>query len=268
LLFWPSSIGKEAWMMCTLGLAAFGAAKLLAGIGRWRGGTYFLLGIGGAASVRPHFAGILMIALAIAFLIKRSPPGLRQLTPLVKVATAIAVTLLALFSIGKAEDFFVEKGFTVGRGLGSVEGISDVLAQTTSQTESGGSQFTVHGISSPSGLLISTGTVLFRPLPNEAGNAQGLLTAFESSFLLVISVIRIRWILAGMRSMRRQPYVACMAAFAFGSILALSSIANFGILARERVLLLPAYVVFLSIPPAASVVRRATRSTVVATAER
>ena len=39
LLFWPSSIGKEAWMMCTLGPAAFWAAKLLAGIGRWRG-TY------------------------------------------------------------------------------------------------------------------------------------------------------------------------------------------------------------------------------------
>ncbi len=30
-LFWPSSIGKEAWMMFGLGIAAFGVAKILAG---------------------------------------------------------------------------------------------------------------------------------------------------------------------------------------------------------------------------------------------
>ena len=31
LLFWPSGIGKEAWMIFTLGIASFGAAKLFAG---------------------------------------------------------------------------------------------------------------------------------------------------------------------------------------------------------------------------------------------
>jgi hypothetical protein len=211
---------------------------------------YLALGLLGAAAVRPHFAGILAIALAVAYLIRRSSPSLRQLTPIVKVGTAIAVTLLAIYAIGQAQAFFVEKGFTVGRGgLGSVEGISSVLSQTTTQTESGGSEFTVSGIDSPGGVLVSVGTVLFRPLPNEAGNVQTLLTALESSGLLVVSLVRFRWILAAIRSLRERPYVACMAAYTFGSILALSSIANFGILARERTLLLPAYLALLAIPP-------------------
>ena len=29
LLFWPSSIAKEAWILACLGLAAYGAAKML-----------------------------------------------------------------------------------------------------------------------------------------------------------------------------------------------------------------------------------------------
>ena len=249
LLFWPSSIGKEAWMMFTLGLAAYGTARMLEREGRWRGGAYVLLGVLGAATVRPHFAGIFVIALAITYLVKRSAPGLGQLAPLVKIGTATAVTLLAIFALGRAESFFVERGFTVEQGLGSVEGISSVLEQTRTQTESGGSQFSVSGIDTPAGLLASVGTVLFRPFPNETGNAQALITALESSFLLILSFARLRWMLAAVRSMRRQPYVICMIAFTFGSILALSSIANFGILARERVLLLPAYLILLAIPP-------------------
>jgi hypothetical protein len=251
LVFWPSSIGKEAWMMFTLGLAAYGIARMLERDGRWRGGTYFLLGVLGASSVRPHFAGILVIALAITYLVKRSPPRLGQLAPIVKVGTAVAVTLLVIFALGRAESFFVERGFDVEQGLGSVGGITSVLDQTRTQTESGGSEFSVTGIDTPAGVLASVGTVLFRPFPNEAGNAQGLITALESSFLLILSITRFRWILAALRSLRRQPYVACMIAFMFGSILALSSIANFGILARERVLLLPALLVLLSIPPVA-----------------
>jgi hypothetical protein len=268
LLFWPSSIGKEAWMMFAIGLAAFGAARLLWGEKRIRGGVFLALGLAGAAWVRPHFAGILVIALTIAYLIRRSPSGLGQLGPLVKLGTAILVSLVAIFALGRAEHFFVDRGFRVEGGLGSVGGVTSVLRQTTSQTSSGGSQFTVSGIDSPKGLFVSAGTVLFRPLPSEAGNPQAVLTAVESSFLLIFSIARWRWILAALRSIRRQPYVAFMAAFAFGSILALSSIANFGILARERVLLLPAYLVFLSIPPPASPASRDVRSPTVASAER
>ena len=46
MLYWPSSIGKEAWMLFTLGLAAFGTARLLTGR-TWRG--LALAGVGHVA---------------------------------------------------------------------------------------------------------------------------------------------------------------------------------------------------------------------------
>ena len=42
LLYWPSSIGKEAWMLFTLGLASLGVAMVLRG----RGGGYPVLALG------------------------------------------------------------------------------------------------------------------------------------------------------------------------------------------------------------------------------
>ncbi len=75
LLFWPSSIGKEAFMMLVLGAAALGAAQLFAG--RFRGLVWLALGLWGAAVVRPHMALIvgagLVVAAPMALLRRRRP---------------------------------------------------------------------------------------------------------------------------------------------------------------------------------------------------
>ena len=65
MLYWPSSIGKEAWMLFTIGLAAFGTARLLTGR-PWRG-----LALAGAALwlgalVRPHVTGMVALSLGSA----------------------------------------------------------------------------------------------------------------------------------------------------------------------------------------------------------
>ena len=70
LVFWPSSIGKEAVMMLAIGCAAFGAARVLE---RRRNGLLPLAaGVGLTYQVRPHVAFVLMVALAVAILF-RSP---------------------------------------------------------------------------------------------------------------------------------------------------------------------------------------------------
>ena len=58
VIFWPSSIGKEAWMCFCLGLASWGSARLLTGL--WRGATVpaAMLGLIGAGFVRPHMAAL------------------------------------------------------------------------------------------------------------------------------------------------------------------------------------------------------------------
>ena len=69
LVYWPSSIGKEAWMMLTLGAATLGFAALLSS--RRLVGPIVLsaAGLTGAALVRPHLAGIWLGGLFAALLV-------------------------------------------------------------------------------------------------------------------------------------------------------------------------------------------------------
>ena len=83
----------------------------------------------------------------------------------------------------------------------------------------------------------------------EAHNVTAGAAALETTFLLVLSIVRIRWIWGGIRSFRRRPYVAMALVYTGLFVLAFSGFANFGLLARERVQLLPFFLVLLVIPP-------------------
>jgi hypothetical protein len=91
-------------------------------------------------------------------------------------------------------------------------------------------------------------TVLFRPFVTEADNAQALAAALESTFLLLLTIRRLPWMWAAMRSVRRQPYVALALVFTAVFVVAFASFPNFGLLARERVQVLPFFLILLSVP--------------------
>ena len=55
--------------------------------------------------------------------------------------------------------------------------------------------------------------------------------------------------IAALKSMRRQPYIAMALLFTGLFVIAFSSIANFGILVRQRSSVLPFFLVLLSVPP-------------------
>jgi hypothetical protein len=248
LVYWPSSIGKEAWMIFTLGMASYGAASLLTKA-RAISLVPLLLGLLGAAAVRPHYAGIAAIALVCAFVIKKPAPSLGSLAPLAKLAAVAAVVVLAAFLLQRTSAFLTQSGVDVQGGLTSIGGVRDALGDVGDRTEQGGSEFHVPGLTTPTGIALSVPTVLFRPLPFEAHEAQVMMAAIESMGLLIFAAIRWRWIWTALRSIRRRPYMAYVVAFVFGGILVLSSIANFGILARQRTVILPAMLILLCIPP-------------------
>jgi hypothetical protein len=251
VLFWPSSIGKEAWMMFVLGLASLGVAHLMTG----RFPRAIVLGgagLLGAMVVRPHFAGIVGVALTIGYVVRKPSASLRQLAPIVKLITLAGVVVVAAFFLEQTEQFLEQSGITLDQGLASVDSVSSAVEEAGERSEQGGSEFRATGLGDPLAAATSIGTVLFRPLPFEAGNGQAMMAAVESSALLALVVLRFGWVMAALRSLRRQPYVAYASAFAIGAVLALSAVANFGILARQRTLALPALMVLLSIPPRGS----------------
>jgi hypothetical protein len=241
LVFWPSSIGKEAWMTFSLGVAALGAARLLAGR-TVRGLAVLGLGLWLAALVRPHVAGLVALAVVAGFLLRRPREELRQLAFPAKALALCAVVVLAGILVVRTERFLQLKEY-------SPRGIREVFGRVSQQTGQGGSEFAPSIVDSPLRTPVAAGTVLFRPLLFDAHNLQALVAAFEGTFLLLLCLFRYRWGLAALRSVRRQPYLAFAAAYTVGFIVAFSSVANFGLLARERVQLLPVFLALLAVPP-------------------
>jgi hypothetical protein len=239
LLYWPASIGKEAWMLLTLGLGAYGVARLLT---RRPGGYVLLvLGMAGSAIVRPHMTVLLVAGLAVSFLLRRSTRG-SILAILAKIVGAIAIVAVMMVAIEAAEDRF---GVEDDAGLAGAE---QVIDRTAEQTNKGGSEFDARRVESPLDLPMAVFTVLFRPLPHEAHNAQALLSSFEGVFLLALFAMSWSRLRQLPRELWRTPYVAFASAYSMLFVLAFSSFGNFGILARQRSQLLPLVLVLLALP--------------------
>jgi hypothetical protein len=242
LVYWTSSIGKEAWMLLALGLAAYGAARalsgstarglLVAGVGLWMTGL-----------VRPHLAAMLAIGFAAAALIRRPKESLRQLGVIDKAILVAAVAFLAVMFLGAAARFLG------GADLSNWGSVVQELTEVAERADQGGSRFAPTVIDSPFDLPAGTVTVLFRPFPNEAHNAQAFVAALESGILLLFSVRRIPWLVAALKSARRRPYVILALVYVGLFVVAFSSFPNFGLLARERTQVLPFYLVLFTVPP-------------------
>jgi len=242
LVFWPSSIGKEAWMMFSLGIAVYGVAKILT-YATWSGTLYCVTGLWLAGMVRPPMAALVAVSLAAAVVTRRSKAELRELGPIVKGSLIVVVVVAAAVLVGRSDRFLQDAGIDTTRGIHST------LSDVQSRTGEGGASFNPSIVSSPVRAPIAAITVLFRPFVFEAHNFQSLLTAIEGTALLVLCILRFRWGISALRSLRRQPFVVFCLVFTVLFIIAFSSFANFGLLARERVQLYPLFLVLFSIPP-------------------
>ena len=242
ILYWPSSIGKDAWMLFTLGVAAYGAARIFSGQ-VLRGAVVATAGLWLAAVVRPHVAGMAGLGLAVAYIFGRTRARPGWQARVMKLLGLAAVVVLAVVLLGQTTAFLKESGLDPEDGVGSV------LTETRQRTEQGGSSFgTPQPGISPLQVPSATVTILFRPFLFEANSIQVLITALESTVLLVLTVRRIRPIGRAVRSFRRLPYVTFVVVYGLLFIVAFSSIGNFGILARERCQLLPFFLVLLAVP--------------------
>lgn len=249
ILFWPSSLGKEAWMMFGLGIAAYGVARVLTG-STVHGVLVAALGMWLAAFVRPYMSGMLAVALAFGYVFLRTRHQLRQLAPIVKTASLSVLIMLSLFLVARSEDFLEE------RNVATDQGISRTLDEITRRSSQGGSEFVPSVLKSPLQAPMAAFTVLFRPLITEAHTPRAMGSALEGMFLILLMLIRIPWMISALKNLRRRPYVVTALVFTGLFVFALSSVANFGLLVRQRSLVLPLAMVFLSIPPKRSVSAR------------
>jgi len=227
--YWPSSLGKDSLVVTFLGLAVYGFAHLFRG-DFLRGVVAGTIGLVGVFMIRPPIATALMVAGAAAFLlrpVRRRNPHLQAMTWLVLVP---ALSFVAFFTVTHTASY-----------IGNSNAIEAFQTARETQFSTGltGSNFTPPNPFSPLGMPAAIVTVNFRPFPWEAGGPLPSLTALEGVLLGGLILIRRRQILRGFRRWRDNGMVLfALAAFLAFSVI-LSSLSNFGLLARQRTQVLP-----------------------------
>jgi len=253
LLFWPSSIGKEALMLFALGLATLGAARVH--VQRIISGTV-LFGLGGwvAYAIRPHLTVLLVGALIVSYLVsaeraqERSSGGLGPLPRVV----ALAVMLVGFtFLMGQTADYFGGDGGDGG------DTIAQILAATEQRTAVGGSVFASSRPNSALEYPNAVVTVLFRPFIFEARSVPVLISAVEATMLAGLTIVSLRRTGRALKARQRTRLVVFTLVFNAAFVFGFSSFSNLGLLARQRTQVLPFLFVLFAGPAAVRATRRA-----------
>jgi hypothetical protein len=241
ILFWPSSIGKEALMQFAIGSAALGTAHLLNGK-LLRGLLVALPGAWLMWVVRPHLLALVLLAAGPAYLIGRGPRA-RGDAP---ISTSL-IRPLGLVIIGFVLVFAVTQGAkSLGLPSLTLGSVNAELEQTAVSTSQGNSAFdtgntTLSPLRLPQGMV----TVLLRPFPWEAPGFFQKLASLEGIALLGFAIVRRRSIAASLRHIRIVPFLFYCWVLTILYSLTFQAFGNFGLLDRQRSLVLPALYVLL-----------------------
>ena len=246
LVFWPSSIGKEAWILFAIGIFSLGVSRLL----RWDRALLGLclavaggLGIG---AVRIHLSVVFVAGAAVAFvqglvLQSSSRVALRKgRAALLTVAAIVVMAVLAYFAARRLQagnpngDFFTN--------------VDSALNRASTLSQEGGSSYTPVSTKNPLLWPWAIFRTLTRPLPIDIKGVTTLLPAAETSLFLAALVVGYRRLTGLRRALRESPYLtyALVCTLLFG--LVFSSFGNLGILVRQRSLVAAFLMLALCLP--------------------
>jgi hypothetical protein len=227
--YWPSSLGKDSLVVMFLGLAVYGFASLFRGE-MLRGFVPASIGLVGAFMIRPPIATGLMVAAAAAFLLRPARRQSPQVTALTWLIMVPLLSLAAFYTITHTAAY-----------LGNSNAVEAFQAAQSTEFHTGltGSNFSPPNALSPAGFPQAVITANFRPFPWEAGGVFPALTSLEGVLLVVLIVARRRQIWRGLRRWRSNGMVLFASAAFLAFSVILSSLSNFGLLARQRTQVLP-----------------------------
>jgi hypothetical protein len=262
LVYWGSSIGKEAFVGLCLGLSAYGASLILSRRGgAVRGFVMVAVGLIGAAYVRPHFAaiwaGAVLIALVARVMLdafRRSDRGTDERrrsqvgTILLLAVAGIGFVIVAQVTLSYLDPADDNSDEVVGEEV-VTDRLSNIFDEVEERTTQGGSSFDPISVDGPQDWPLAAFRTLTRPLLFEARGLAAALPALEMTALLLVGIVSWRRLVHAPKLMLTTPYLvfAALCVVTFG--VAFASIGNLGILTRQRSLVLPLLLVFWCLPP-------------------
>lgn len=230
IVFWPASLGKDAWLFFTSGMAAYG---LVLFIRTARLSSLLLGGVGLflANLVRPHIAVFMLMSVIVAYILVYRARTFKQFVG------GMIIVLAAVFVFQANNENLLTKSLPELEL--SAEGLASFQEEVQRRTYKGGSSFTPVSPFGPVGFVYGLVTVLFRPFPWETHNPQMLLTSLESMVWLGLVWYRRETLWERLTGMVKDPWLVFVFLYSLVTILAFTSFANFGIIARQRVMVLP-----------------------------
>jgi hypothetical protein len=237
LLFWPNGIGKDSVMFLFLGLFAYGGARV---VKHQFSGLWFLaLGVLGTFLIRPHISAIISGAFILAFLFQGI--GKKQVVTVIFIRLLLAAALIWVL-LPRVTSF-------IGLEELSPQAIIERFELQQGRTSQGGSAFAIMDINNPLTYPMVFITILFRPFPWESHNLFALIQSMESLLVIGLVVWRIKSLGRAILALRSDTYIRFIIIYSIAFTFAFSIVANFGILARERCMLLPFFFMLMAYSP-------------------
>ncbi len=233
LIFWTSDVSKESIMMFALGLVAFGAAKLFT---RQRGAIALIVpGVAIGYYIRPNELLLVLAGFAIAMMlpsegVRRNMGGIRRAASLVFLSGLVVISWL----------------LTVRYLHGGTNSLNQVASNNNGTGLGFGSS--VSYSNSPAAFPRDVFNVLFNPLLFKAhGNAQRV-AGLENTLIIVLILCSLRQLRILPRVAFARPYVMMCVVYTAAFCYTFAALGNLGLIERERVMLLPFFLVPLAIP--------------------
>jgi hypothetical protein len=230
MIFWPSSLGKDAVVIFGLGWGTYWLARLIQRVSPVAIAS-ILLGGGLVFGVRPGVGAMFMVGSLVAFLIH---PG-RLASPFSRPIGMILLFPVVVFGL----IFALQSAFKYENIDPSVEGVvTQYEATRETLFEEGGSAFEAPLPTSPSGVIQSIGTVLFRPFPWELGSALAIVAGGEAVLLFALVIARLPRAWRALKRWRGG-IVVFSVIMTIALLAPLTAVTNFGLLVRQRAQMLP-----------------------------
>lgn len=239
VLWWPNGIGKDALIFLWLGVFAYGGAQIFQN--RLQGIFIIAIGMVGILWIRPHIAAMSIGAFLLAFLLPKWGKHPMRIAALV---------LLLIVGGGVMWLLLPQIASYVGVDQMSVQALVERFQSQQVATSGGGSAFAQPGqIINPTTYPLTLITLLFRPFPWESNNLLALVQSFEGVLLLGVVLWRIKSLGMAVLSSIENVYIRYILIYSIVFILFSSIVANFGILARERLMYFPLFFMLISFTP-------------------
>lgn len=229
IVYWSSAIGKDALEQLFIGLSAYGFAKTVKQISP-SSIAICVVGLAGAAMVRPHIGAMLATSMLVPFTVGKAKVGW--------FTTAIKILLVPILAAGTYFMISQAQSFVGVEGSDFQSNVSRLKAQSRN-SDLGGSTFNQG--ESLSRRAVQGPFLVFRPFPWEVHNGVSAVAALEGTALLFFAWRKRREVLALLRHWR-EAYVLFILMFTLEfSVIFSAATSNFGILVRERIMMVPIF---------------------------